>query len=93
MPAISHTKSPLGTLAARLAILGLLVVGIASCKSPKSTDECCPQKPRRAQVIRTSALRGDKMFTQVSYEAVVATVPKIPDAEFVKERRNLPAMP
>lgn len=86
MPAISHTKSPWGTLAARLAILGLLVVGIASCKSPKSNDQCCTQKPRRDQVYKgPGAPQGDKMFTQVCYEAVVATVPKIPDAEFVKD--------
>jgi DmsE family decaheme c-type cytochrome len=71
--------------AARLAIASLLAVGMASCQSSKSTD-CCPQKTPRAQVKQDPGRpRGDPMFTQVSYQAVVATVPKIPDAEFVKD--------
>ena len=44
------------------------------------------KRARRAQVNQDPGVpRGDRMFTQVCYEAVVATVPKIPDAEFVND--------
>jgi len=77
--AFTHIESPIRKRITTFTALGLLVMVIPSCNSGHTPG-------RRAETnLDPGYPRADKMFTQVCYQPAVATIPKIADAEYIKD--------
>jgi len=77
--AIVRIKSPLTIPNLGLLLMGLLLLGIASCQSPH-------QPTRRTETnLDPGWPKGNNFFTQVSYQAVGAAMPTLTGAEFVHD--------
>ena len=79
MRSITHRKNHWWVSSIGLVVTGLLVVGIASCKSPH--DPTVRTEPNLAPGFP----RPNPMFTQVSYQEVKAATPTIQGAEYVND--------
>jgi DmsE family decaheme c-type cytochrome len=70
-----------------LILIGGLCLVLASCRSQhEPTVRCDPELPSRAAVpVEQGWPRPNNFFTQVSYQEVRATMPKIQGAEYVND--------
>jgi DmsE family decaheme c-type cytochrome len=76
---LTHFKRPLRATFLATTCMSLLLLGFASCKSPHEVTR------RAATDLAPGSPQGNKLFHQVSYEAVGAKLPTIEGAEYVND--------
>lgn len=79
MPRITYRTNIMRVSTFGLVVAGLLCLGLASCQSPHEPTH------RAEPNIDPGAPRGNRMFTQVSYQEVRAALPTIEGAEYVND--------